>query len=147
MALESGPITHLSERQELRLWSCDFHLPLMVSGSYPPASGSQEARGVTFVDKHHGSVLLSQVADPLQRRHISVHGEDSVCDYEAHTSWLRWTKHMISTWSNPVSSVMWTQIDMRQRANWEISGVAFVASHVTRKRNQYQRVGPPRITK
>lgn len=33
------------------------------SASYPPAPEPQEASGVAFIYKHHGSILLRQVAD------------------------------------------------------------------------------------
>ncbi len=60
-----------------------FFLPV-----YSPTTGTQESRGMTFIDEHQGTVLLSQITDTLQRSHITIHGEHAVCDHQPQTRGL-----------------------------------------------------------
>lgn len=58
---------------------------------YSPTTGTKEACGVTFIDEDQRSILFGQITDTLQRSHISVHGENTVCDHQPQTRGL-WRK-------------------------------------------------------
>lgn len=48
---------------------------------------------MTFINEDQGTVLLSQITDTLQRSHITIHGEHTVCDHQPQTRGLYINKY------------------------------------------------------
>ena len=61
----------------------EFHLPVDVEMVHDaPATFTEDAFAVTIVDHDHGIMLFGQGHDLVQRRDVTVHGEDAIGDDE-----------------------------------------------------------------